>query len=1298
MMIIYIYSESIEDYLLTKVDTYSKKNLPVHIKPTSSHLSIIPFGLTLTDIELLPKGELNNTIAPFKIKSALIKPSIISLLFGKLWLASISLEGMNIEIEHLIKQSKSNSKGIEKLESILRKIPLSEINLKKVTANIKVKDTENTYKVHLDNLALSLTNQVSHFLAKVDFDEITFVENDSLLIKETSLSTQFFMTNKNLSISQFILKDRKNKLAFTGTLRHSLKNKKLHETNLNIQANTSVEQIKKYLKLFKVDIKNIEKEPLKSKIKTDVNVHATSLKNFQVEGQIVLDQFQYEKFHFDHLEVRAETDSDQKEIKIIYANATSKGISAQLSPFVINMNGYKFEKAKVNIEKLQLGPFLDNSLKVQVPAKATAQLQAICEGALVPFRILCPGTAKATNMSVSPNPDKPLIALKSITAKGEIKIDIKKVSFSTKLTSVESTGQGSGTVHYKKGFDIQYSSDHLVLDEINKISGIEIGGVSRVQGSTKGNSESATFTMKTSTENFLFSKYALGAVNSNISYKSGMLYVERAQGTVASTRFLGNLAINLRQNNIKGRIQLPFADLGDVQEAVKDHLKIPAEVSGSGSAIVDVDSSLDSNKLSFQLKSRLYNCFIEKQHIDNIDLIISAKEGLLDFTGTQLEEKSSKASIDGKLNLKNNQIDLKITSPRVSLKDISALDQQNPILTGSLKGLATVNGTLNNIDFTSNLSSDNMELSKQPISPISAVISTNNKERIVSVNSPNHIDIVLKDIVNKPFYKIDGNATKLNLSSILANMVGIDVTEGYKISNSSNFDLKLRKNDPTDISGIINIQKILFEYNNSSISNEKDISLFFDRGRLSFSPFSISSKRDKIYITSKKSKYPIDIQVAGVFRLSYLQIFTPFLETLEGLSSSKINLKSNYKEVDLTGSTFIDDAFVRIPAIKHPIEDLKIDILFNHRDISINSIRGTFAEGDLLGNGNVSFGDFKKPSVDISAKIDDMKLEIPDKVATNGNVSLNISGKPLPLKIAGTYTVKKALITKELLSASSSVSETHEIFLPEKLRKKTDSPVLLDLNIIPRQPMKIRNSIVTGAISGSLRVLGTPESPYFAGDISLIKDTDITFKEITFNVVNSNISFKKQNPPNPEIYLQANTRYLSYDIDLEVLGKASDPRFNLSSQPTLSKEEIISLLTLGYTNNTFETVANNNNGDTQSRLEIGTGLLANNPLGEFKNRFGFDIQFSSSFDEETSVATPKIAVSYPLADKATLTFSTQTGAEKRYDAKLRYDLRRDLSATMSLEERNSDVLTNNNGTAARTNILGIDMEYRLEFD
>jgi translocation and assembly module TamB len=235
-----------------------------------------------------------------------------------------------------------------------------------------------------------------------------------------------------------------------------------------------------------------------------------------------------------------------------------------------------------------------------------------------------------------------------------------------------------------------------------------------------------------------------------------------------------------------------------------------------------------------------------------------------------------------------------------------------------------------------------------------------------------------------------------------------------------------------------------------------------------------------------------------------------------------------------------------------------------------------------------------------------------------------------------------------------------------------------------------------GRVLGELKIQGTPSTPSILGSVSAEKDGKVYFNETEFQVVSGVFEFTDPKDLNPTLYLSATARVQEYDITLIVSGTAHNPKIVLSSQPALSQTDIVSLLALGSTNN--NRLASLQQGSTAS-FSVGSAILKQNPIGrELKDRFGVDLQFTSSVDDTDSVALQKIAITGQISKKLSWDYNRVVGSQSADEAHLRYRLTNRFSVVGSYEDQEfSEIANTEQIDVQHDNVFGLDLEYRFEF-
>lgn len=1291
--------EALDVYVKEQFIIYSEKNEVLSAIPEQVQLKLLPLSFQIKNlrVEVKEHGLKKLNISP--IEEVEVVPNIISTLLGRPWISRVRVKGTSVQAHIKIAEKETSSQSLQlaPLSKYLKEdVILSHLHLEKVNLKLNLESPQHNFQVDLSDGRLDATNGLGHLLTEVHLPQVNVINLSSKSGLIGSFHSQLYVTNKNIIISDLALASEGSQIKLAGTYSYDINKKNLLAINTTIGTDIQLGKLESFIQFYsELTGDSLSLPKLNGKM-TSTSTVESKKNQFVIDSKVQLRDVKWRKLSAKKIQTDLVYNHSEKTIELRNTQIRTPGLSGKAQFVKVGLKNKKVQLKKIQLNRFQMQSFAKNSLGLNLPVllEATAELE--CNGKMDPFSLKCPGTMEAKDLVVERKGNSPLVTYPGVQAQGELSVNEDKLSYAVSLVHKNIEGESHGEVDFEKGFQVFFSSPNFDLKDMDALIGLETTGITNLNGYTFGNSKSAQLRIDLKGQDMSIATFELGQLSTQLAYKTGSLFFDKIQGSYGSSRYTGAFNVNILENRLKGQLQMPFLDIESLQGAFVKKLRSPIKISGSGSAVIDLDTDLKVDELSFDLKARLYDVLAEKQPINTLDLVVRSKRGLWDFAGTKAKVDKTMVGVSGTMHPTNETLALTGTTPDFSISSIQQLNSVSSSFKGTLDAKVNINGSFKNPITKMRLSAKDYSIANNLIKNLDIKAYLKKEEQSIKVSSAKKIQLYLSTTDKSPFYNFEANMDNFEASKLISDLMNLDKANNYKINLTKVVKVKVPKENSHLLSGYASVRKLDIYFNNYLMSNERPINLFFSKGKVNFSPVKIYGSNDYINLTSVPSNNPIDLKLDGLFRLSLLRILTPFLETIEGLAAVKLRINSDYKSTNYIGSAFVEDTYIRTPALPHSIENMDVDILFNQNKIILNSVTGRFAEGQIQGDGYISFLDSKKMKTNIDLEIRGAKLNIPEGFQTQGDIQLNAQGENLPITLKGKYEINGGEITKNLLEAGSSKSQTQSVFFPEELKKKDSSPILLDLDIHLLNPVKVVNSLLEGRLYGNLNIKNTPDAPTLRGAINAERNAQVRFKDVVFRTNAAKVQFLGKSPPQPNIYVLAETRYRNYDIELEVQGNTKDPRFKLNSTPQLEEQEILSLLTLGYTNIASDT---NDNPSAQSTLEIGTGLLSNNPLGkEVKNRFGFDIQFSSSFDEETSVAVPRIALTRPINDKASVTVSQQTGAERRLDVRLRYDLRKDLSATLSYEDSNAQDLRQSTLNSGDSDVIGVDMEYRLEFD
>ncbi len=1274
------------------------ESIPFDIKVGQAYFSVFSLQVELYDTHFKPKKGFNKTLSPFSIKKLILKPKLIDLLIGKFWIHLLQIKDTELDVrisERIFSGSSGSNNNFPDFNSFLKRIPVSQIDIQNVRAGIRYMDR---YFVKIDNFNLKAFNQKSSLMIVIKN------VNSTLKIRDVSqkisflTDVQFLITKDTIFLSRLKLIKGHSYFLASGNIFYENHPKNIQSMTIKTRIKSNFQDVYRWsLPFYRKD----SLRRIKGNFKTDIHftkagknservlTMTTELKNLYIDTIRIGDVF----FNADI--------SNSKLILLKKVRATlSGGNKIDIRDGELQIGKTKKFKVGIDFHNNQLHSFLKQSNIADIPVWLTINGFLNCEGSYGEKPgIQCPGELSVGNVQIR-NSDRTgdIVSTKNIKLTGSVAIDGEAVTYRTQGRAGEGSLQSDGRIHFEKGFNINYQCKGMNFSDFGRVAGLEFEGIFDCLGETRGNSKSAVFGTKINVRDFKFQDYFFGEFKSLFGYNSGVLYFKKIKGQMKSTRFEGHLSVNLIEENIKGDILLPFFMMKNVREMILEKVDIEDKFTGSGSGRVQIDTSFDSDQMSFVVDSHLFRgqafgenyseARIKAQSVDGLVIVqkgyLKRNRALFGLRGTIDNELMAELNFEGKTDL---------------LEDSSLIKKYKLPISGQLKVKGEIRGPLGTPVIKAQSRINEFAFNEKKYGKASFDYDNSEDRTRIGFRVENQLDLnfllpLKKD--NEVFVNV--RSENFDLAPLMTHFLTKNVTKNYKVEISSEISGTINMNDlwSSELSAVL--EKISFKYRENKINSKMPLSIELKDKQLYTNDLNLSGGQQFFRMTQAVSeKNSSKLVIDGRISIAFLKILLPFVEKINGLSTLHLELILGRKKPRLAGSAYLTNGFIKFPGFPHPFESLSGDILFNEKRLFINSLLGRMAEGRVSGNGTIEFQEKGKINVNIKTDMEDIQIHFPKGFKTRGHASLSLSGSDSFL-LSGQYRVTEGFIDNSF----SSGTELQSIdLLSDLLKKEVESLLLINLGINTENSVEVRNNLVEGYLHANLTVYDKITAPRIKGEAHFDKKNSlIRFSDNEFEVVDSSFVFDGQTPINPKLSLRAQNRVNGYDVELFLKGRAGKPVLTASSHPPLPENQIIAMLTLGTLPEQFQQNNSLTRTNDGNHFEIGTSILNNNPLGkELKERLDMDVQFSSAFDDQNNVAVPKVTIRKKITKKLLISVSQTTGQSNQSEGRVTYELNNQLSTIFRVTNFSEQTNSSDNSNLNRqNNPVGIDLEYKLEFD
>jgi hypothetical protein len=369
-------------------------------------------------------------------------------------------------------------------------------------------------------------------------------------------------------------------------------------------------------------------------------------------------------------------------------------------------------------------------------------------------------------------------------------------------------------------------------------------------------------------------------------------------------------------------------------------------------------------------------------------------------------------------------------------------------------------------------------------------------------------------------------------------------------------------------------------------STDADISLTTGEGQLSvrggaqtkgFQPLTLDAgmpfayeetKDGGVRLFHKDAPIHANLKFPGT-SLEILRVFAPTARRLQGTLAGGLDISGKLDAPKVVGEISLTDGDIELATNAPRINALNGRITMDTERVTIQSLRGEVGAGPFEVTGGADIRDPKNPSLDVRLTGSKVLLARDPGLRLRANLDIRAQGRGEAGSVSGAVDLIDGRIFKKLevtpLIVQSPVSGP--IFVAPVLAGLVPPPWSswkVDVAIRNAQPFLLMGNLATGEISPDLKLRGTLGAPFMDGIVTL-KNLQAYLPASTLIIPEGRILFNEQNPFMPIMDVRARSEVSGYNVQLYAYGPLVESNLALRSDPPLSQENLIFLLTTGLT-------------------------------------------------------------------------------------------------------------------------------------
>ncbi|HKC88153.1 MAG TPA: translocation/assembly module TamB domain-containing protein, partial [Blastocatellia bacterium] len=278
-------------------------------------------------------------------------------------------------------------------------------------------------------------------------------------------------------------------------------------------------------------------------------------------------------------------------------------------------------------------------------------------------------------------------------------------------------------------------------------------------------------------------------------------------------------------------------------------------------------------------------------------------------------------------------------------------------------------------------------------------------------------------------------------------------------------------------------------------------------------------------------------------------------------------------------------------------------VAFSGNRLTIENFTARAGGGAARISGGATLAAFRPVEWRFEISADDAEV-VWQTIRATANANLTLTGTPQGQTLSGRVSITGAEFTSDL--SLDEIGERGHLNLGPLFKGRLRSgaaiaPISLNVTVEARESFIIRSNQIDTVASARFNLTGTLNDPEVSGRITL-DGGSLTFRGKRYNITSGFLELPG-GFAEPRLQLQAESNIRSYRVHVALSGPINSLELSLSSEPILSRSEIISLITTGSTEGGLIAGAD----QTRAGFTAAGALLADQfiskPLGRETQRF-----------------------------------------------------------------------------------------------
>jgi len=654
--------------------------------------------------------------------------------------------------------------------------------------------------------------------------------------------------------------------------------------------------------------------------------------------------------------------------------------------------------------------------------------------------------------------------------------------------------------------------------------------------------------------------------------------------------------------------------------------------------------------------------------IDSLTADASLEDNTVYLTEATLKAPGGALSASGSYNLSSHQMVADLYGTAVQLARIPDLQLARLTTAGSAELRAHASGTPQHPVLDAHLLINNLVLNQEKVGDLRVDATTHGQEMIITGRSNFQRAVLTLDgtvgMHGEMPSVLDLQFTDLDIDPFLSEELKGRITAHSGMAGKIHASGPLR--EPRQLTGALRIDDFHVAMENVPVQNDGPIEVSLADQTLTVRNFALTSADTRLNVAGSvalNGNKRLQLQADGSVNVALLQTVNPDLMS-SGKALLDVRMEGTTTQPVITGTVQIANVVLSDIDLPAALSDLNGKLVFNQSRLEIEKLTGRVGGGSVKFAGYIGYAN--GVALSVTSQGSDIRFRY-SGISITADQQLKLQGTFKNATVSGDITITKfsQIPSADLAAAFANTSA------PVPNAASPLNNLHFDIHVRSSPELTVQTSFAKLAGGADLRLKGTALNPILLGRVNIAQG-DIKINGQKYYLERGDLTFANPVRINPVIDVEAKTRVRDFDITIGLHGTLDRLSTTYRSDPPLSSEDIISLLTLGRTQEEGAFASSNSSagfGEATGNAVLGAAInqLVTNRVSKLFGVSAIRINPAVGGGPDNN-PNARLTVEQQVSSKVTVTYITNLSRSAQQVLEFEYNVARDYTINATRDE------------------------------